>query len=746
MRAARSVIGGHLRVTSVCNVAAVTSPHTPTSNEAPPDDGRLGRLGRFCARHHWWIIGAWVIALIAIGLTGQSLGGQADDTVSLPGVRSAEGLSIIQEAYPGQGASQGIVVVYSPTIPVTSPSAKAAIALGSVRLKKVPGVLSVTGPQISPDQHIAQFVVQWSTPPQDLGTANLDALQDASAPLRAAGLTVEFGGSPAMQAEADAPDYSVLVGVLAAMIILLLAFGSVITMLIPVVGSLIAVAMTATILIVLESFASISSVGLAIATMIGLGVSVDYGLFVLTRHDQQMAAGMPVERSVGLAVATAGRAVIIAGGTVAIGVLGLAIAQVPLVTRMGLCAALSVLVAVVAALTLLPAALGLVGTRLSGWRIPKITRPGPVQLEGADGKPHGWARWSLMVTRRPWPFLGGALAILIVLAIPLFSIDLGMVDSGSDPKSSTTYKAYGLVSKGFGPGSNGPIEVVLSGPNAQASAAAVAAAAKKVPDVAGTIGPIPSPTHPVSLITVVPQSAPASQATETLITQLESALQPVAGAGTQVYVTGTTAVGAELAAKVAARLPWFIGVVILISFILLMIEFRSLLVPLQAAIMNLLSVGAAFGVVVFVFQEGHGLSLIGVDQPVSIESWVPLMMFAILFGLSMDYEVFLLSRIREGWMATGDPHKSVALGLAGTARVISAAALVMVCVFLAFVLEPNVVVKMLGVGLATAVLVDATVVRLMLVPAVMILVGKGNWWLPKWLDRILPTLKEPGQG
>jgi RND superfamily putative drug exporter len=369
-----------------------------------------------------------------------------------------------------------------------------------------------------------------------------------------------------------------------------------------------------------------------------------------------------------------------------------------------------------------------------------------VQLEGADGKPHGWARWSLMVTRRPWPFLGGALAILIVLAIPLFSIDLGMVDSGSDPKTSTTYKAYGLVSKGFGPGSNGPIEVVLSGPNAQASAAAVAAAAKKVPDVAGTIGPIPSPTHPVSLITVVPQSAPASQATETLITQLESALQPVAGAGTQVYVTGTTAVGAELAAKVAARLPWFIGVVILISFILLMIEFRSLLVPLQAAIMNLLSVGAAFGVVVFVFQEGHGLSLIGVDQPVSIESWVPLMMFAILFGLSMDYEVFLLSRIREGWMSTGDPHKSVALGLAGTARVISAAALVMVCVFLAFVLEPNVVVKMLGVGLATAVLVDATVVRLMLVPAVMILVGKGNWWLPKWLDRILPTLKEPGQG
>jgi RND superfamily putative drug exporter len=288
--------------------------------------------------------------------------------------------------------------------------------------------------------------------------------------------------------------------------------------------------------------------------------------------------------------------------------------------------------------------------------------------------------------------------------------------------------------------------VVLQGPGAQAAAPAVAAAAQKVPDVAAVLPPANSTTQPVSLITVQPTTAPASQQTEQLITALNTALPPVAGAGTQVYITGTTAVNVELAEKVASRLPWFIGAVILISFILLMIEFRSLLVPLQAAIMNLLSVGAAFGVVVFVFQEGHGLSLLGVDQPVSIESWVPLMMFAILFGLSMDYEVFLLSRIREGWLKTGDSHRSVALGVAGTARVISAAALVMVCVFLAFVLEPNVVVKMLGVGLATAVLVDATVVRLMLVPATMILVGKGNWWLPRWLDRILPKMTEPGDG
>ncbi len=683
--------------------------------------------------------------LVGVAVLGRGLGGQANDTVSLPGVRSAEGLAVVQEAFPTQGAAQGVVVLYSPKKPLDSPRVAAAIAAGHAALAKVPGVLSVGEVIPSPDGQIAQVPVEWSTPPQELGQADLAAMQAAAAPLRAAGLTVEYSGSPAVQAEAQAPDYSVLVGVLAAMIILLLAFGSLVTMAIPVVGSLIAVGMTLMILVVLESFTAISSVGLAIATMIGLGVSVDYGLFVLTRHDQQIASGMPVEQSIGLAVATAGRAVMIAGGTVAIGVLGLAMAQVPLVTRMGFAAALSVLIAVLAALTLLPAALGMVGTRLASGRIiPFVKRPGPVQLEGADGKPRGWARWSLMVTRKPWPFLVGALAILIALAIPLFSIDLGMVDSGSDPQTSTTYKAYGLVSKGFGPGANGPIEVVVEGRGAKAAAPAVRAAAAKVPGVAVALPPLNSPTHPVSLITVQPATSPASQQTEQLITTLNSALPPVAGAGTQVYVTGTTAVNVELAEKVAARLPWFIGAVILISFILLMIEFRSLLVPLQAAIMNLLSVGAAFGVVVFVFQEGHGLSLLGVDHPVPIESWVPLMMFAILFGLSMDYEVFLLSRIREGWLKTGDSHRSVAIGVAGTARVISAAALVMVCVFLAFVLEPNVVVKMLGVGLATAVLVDATVVRLMLVPATMILIGKGNWWLPKWLDRILPTMKEPG--
>lgn len=722
---------------------------TPTvSPKGTPDYGRLGRLGRLCARRRWWVLGTWIGGLIAIALIGQALGGEPNNSVSVPGLPAADGATILQRAFPSQGATDGQVVVHSNTGPVTAGHPRAAMIEGARRLRQVPGVLTVTAPgtpgTVSPDGRTALITIEWSTPPQDLGTENMQRVRDAVVPLTKAGLTVAYSGSPAMQAEAAQPDYSAAIGILAAMVILLIAFGSVVTMAIPVLGAIVAVGTAVCILIVLEAFTDISTVGVSIAVMIGLGVSVDYALFVLTRHGQQMAEGMDVEDSVALSVATAGRAVMIAGGTVAIAVLGLAVAQIPLVTRMGETAALAVVVAVLAALTLLPAALAIAGRGVDRWRIPFVKRPGPVSLAGPDGRPQGWARWSLMVTGRPWPFLVGALIVLIGLALPVLSLELGQVDSGSDPPGSTTREAFGLVSKGFGPGFNGPVQVVLDGPHAPEAAAAVAQRARDLADVAEVAPPQMSKTESVALVTIVPSTAPASQPTTNLIQNLSERLQPVAGAGTAVYVTGVTALGADLADRVQSRLPWFIGAVILISFILLMIEFRSLLVPLQAAIMNLLSVGAAFGVVVAVFQWGFLRSAIGVPEAVAIESWVPMMMFAILFGLSMDYEVFLLSRIREGWLRTGNSHQAVAQGLAGTARVISAAALVMVSVFLAFVVGDNVIVKMMGIGLATAVLVDATIVRLMLVPAVMILVGKGNWWLPKWIDRIVPHSHEPG--
>jgi RND superfamily putative drug exporter len=434
--------------------------------------------------------------------------------------------------------------------------------------------------------------------------------------------------------------------------------------------------------------------------------------------------------SISRATASAGRAVIIAGGTVAIAVLGLAAVGIPFVSRLGQAAAIAVVVAVLAAITLLPAALAVAGHGLGRWRLPFVSGPRPVDLDAPPGQMHGWARWSLAVTRRPWPYLLASVAVLVALAMPVFWMELGQVDAGSDPPGSTTREAYHLIATGFGPGFNGPVEVVLEGPRAKARALDVAERARDLAGVIEVSPPVPSPRADVALISVVPAAAPSSPRTTEMVERLAQRLKPVAGAGTVVYATGATAIGVDLSQRVADRLPWFIAVIILISFVLLMFEFRSVLVPLQAAAMNLLSVGAAFGVVVAIFQWGILRDQLGVPEAVAIEAWVPMIMFAILFGLSMDYEVFLLSRVRDAWRETGDAHRSVAIGLASTARVITAAALIMVSVFLAFVLTDSVIVKMLGIGLATAVLVDATIIRLMLAPALLSLFGARNWWFP----------------
>ena len=700
---------------------------------APPTTV-LGRLGGWCARRRWWVLGAWLVALVGLTVGGSALGGTPSDNLTVPGLPAAEGAAVLQRAFPGQGLTDGQVVIRSRDGSLARPAPRAAIAEAARELRAVPGVASVTPPgapgTVSPDGRTALMAVEWSTPPQDMGPGQLDRVRAAAKPLEGAGLVVAYAGSPAEQAEAAGTDWSAVVGVLAAVVILLLAFGSVVTMAIPVVGALVAVGTALAVLTVLQAVTDVSDVGRTLAVMIGLGVSVDYALFVVTRHSEQMAEGMAVRESVARATATAGRAVVIAGGTVAVAVLGLAAAGIPFVTRLGQSAAIAVVVAVLAAITLLPAALAIAGTGLGRWRLPFVSGPRPVDLDAPPDRMHGWARWSLTVTRKPWPFLVGGLALLLLLAAPVLRMELGQVDAGSDPPGSTTREAYHLIATGFGPGFNGPVQVVLEGPQAKRSALAVADRARDLAGVVEVSPPTRSPVADVALITVVPATAPASPRTTELVEKLAQRLQPVAGAGTAVYATGLTAVGVDLSDRVASRLPWFIGAVILISFVLLMIEFRSLLVPLQAAVMNLLSVGAAFGVVVAIFQWGILREQIGVPEAVAIEAWVPMIMFAILFGLSMDYEVFLLSRVREGWEQTGDPHRSVALGLASTARVITAAALVMVTVFLAFVLNDNVVVKMLGVGLATAVLVDATIIRLMLVPAVLSLCGRWNWWLP----------------
>lgn len=701
---------------------------------SPRNPRALGRLGRWCARRRWWVVSAWAVALIGLTLLGSALGGTPSDDVSVPGLPAAEGALALQRAFPGQGQADGQVVVRSEQGPLTAGRDRAAVVSAVGRLREVPGVASVEPPgapgTVSADGRTALIGVEWSTAPQDLGPADLRRVRDAARPLDAAGLTVAFSGAPATQAESRGTDWSAVVGVAAAIVILLLAFGSVVTMAIPVAGALVAVGTALAILTVLQSVTDVSAVAGTLAVMIGLGVSVDYALFVVTRHAQQMAEGEDVAESIGNATSSAGRAVIIAGSTVAIAVLGLAAVGIPFVTRLGQAAAIAVVVAVLAAITLLPAALAVAGRGLGRLRVPFVPSPRPVDLDAPADQMHGWARWSLAVTRRPWPYLVASIAVLVTLALPVFWMELGQVDAGSDPPGSTTREAYQLIATGFGPGFNGPVEVVLEGPRAKASAREVAQRARDLAGVVEVSPPTPSPRDDVVLITVVPAGAPSSPRTTDLVEKLPQRLVPVAGAGTVVYATGTTAIGVDLSERVAERLPWFIGVIILISFILLMIEFRSLLVPLQAAVMNLLSVGAAFGVVVAIFQWGFLRPQLGVPEAVAIEAWVPMIMFAILFGLSMDYEVFLLSRVRDAWKEGADPHRSVAIGLATTARVITAAALIMVSVFLAFVLTDNAIVKMLGIGLATAVFVDATIIRLMLAPALLSLFGKWNWWFP----------------
>ena len=700
----------------------------------PTRTSRLGRVGGWCARRRWWVLGAWVIALAGLTVLGSALGGTPSDNLSVPGLPAAEGAAILQRAFPGQGTSDGQVVVRSEGAPLTRGAGRAALRAAAADLRRVPGVASVTVPgppgTVSADGRTALITVEWSTPPEDLGPTELAQARAAARPLEAAGLTVAYAGSPAVEAEASGTDWSALVGILAAVVILLLAFGSVVTMAMPVVGALVAVGTALAVLTVLQAVTDVSDVARTLAVMIGLGVSVDYALFVVTRHADQMAEGEDLTASIARATASAGRAVIVAGGTVAIAVLGLAAVGIPFVARLGQAAAVAVVVAVLAAITLLPAALAIAGHGLGRWRLPFASGPRPVDLDSPPGSMHGWARWSLAVTRRPWPYLIASLAVLVTLALPVFWMQLGQVDAGSDPPGSTTREAYALIATGFGPGFNGPVEVVLSGPEAKARAEDVAQRARDLAGVIEVSPPTVSPLEDVALLTVIPAGAPSSAGTTELVERLADRLKPVAGPGTAVYATGLTAVGVDVSERVAARLPWFIAVIILISFVLLAFEFRSLLVPLQAAVMNLLSVAAAFGVVVAIFQWGVFRAQLGVPEAVAIEAWVPMIMFAILFGLSMDYEVFLLSRVREAWTDGQDPHRSVAIGLATTARVISAAALVMVSVFMAFVLTDNVIVKMLGIGLATAVLVDATVIRLMLAPALLSRFGRWNWWLP----------------
>ncbi len=555
------------------------------------------------------------------------------------------------------------------------------------------------------------------------------------------GLIIELGGNVVVFSEFEEPGGAESVGFLAAIIILLITFGSVLAAFLPLVTAIFGIGISIALLFLSANFVSVPDFAPQLASMIGIGVGIDYSLFIVTRYRQHLQEGMEPEPATLVAITTAGRAVVFAGLTVVISFLGILVMGFSFVQGVAVAGAYAVLVVMLASITLLPSILGFVGKNIDRLHVPRFMH----RDKEKSPKEAMAYRWSRIIQRRPWPIAIIGFLILIVLALPLFSIRLGFADAGSGETTRSSRRAYDLLSQGFGPGFNGPLlfAAELPGDGDVAALEALGEELQTYEGVAGVVPPVVGPEGDTAVMLVFPATSPQDEDTTALVKELREEVIPQAldGTGTTVHVGGLTAGSIDFADVSGKRLPYLIGVVLILSFLLLVGVFRSVVVPLKAVIMNLLSIGAAYGVVVAIFQWGWGKDVIGLETTGPIESWVPMMLFTILFGLSMDYEIFLLSRIREEYVRTGDNARSVANGLAATARVITAAAAIMVAVFLSFVIGfDERAIQLFGLGLAVAIFIDATIVRMVLVPATMELLGDANWWFPNWLARIVPKI------
>jgi RND superfamily putative drug exporter len=758
----------------------------------------LARLARFSFRRRTLMVFAiWLPILIGLNVASSAVGTNYHTEFNQPDSESTR----VQDTFKkiGQQEDAGFPgqIVFSAPQGNDDPAVVAAMSTFFDQVDQLDGVKVVSpfspeganlnSPADSPtntlgrDVSFAQLTI--STRDQGASIKLADEITALGDQVDIEGLDINYGGQMFQKVEFPASE---ILGILAAIVILLIAFGSVIAMGLPIGTAITGLGVGMAIVALASNFFSIPEFGPQMAAMIGLGVGIDYALFIVSRYREHLQMGEDPEAATIAAVDTSGRAVIFAGITVMISLLGLFLMGVSFVRGLAVAGATGVFVMMIASITLLPALLGYTGTRihttsraaatgvalfvLCGLAGVFMNQVGPmlglgllvaIALIGISYLPFGkslrkpipergetpreqrfWFRWSRFIQHRPWPFFIIGVLTLLLLAMPLFAIRLGFSDSGNLPKDTTVRQAYDDISGAFGAGSNGPLILVSTDPAATAETVAkVDAALAADPNIAFP----PTGTELVPgtwMWTAYPKTSPQDAATADLVNRLRTDVLPTTGV--QVDVGGWTAGGIDFADYLASRLPYLIGAVLLLSFLLLMVVFRSLLVPLKAVIMNLLSVGAAYGVIVAIFQWGWGLSLVGVDKPGPVEAWAPMMLFAIVFGLSMDYEVFLLSRMKEEYDRTGDNATAVADGLAVTARVITAAALIMVCVFSAFVLGDDRQLKLFGLGMAVAVLVDATIVRMILVPATMELLGDRNWWIPKWLDRILPHLDVEG--
>ena len=712
----------------------------------------LERLGRWVVQHRWWVVAAWVLVLLAMTGADRAANGNYVNNYTVPGSQSSNGLSVLRADFRSASGYSGQIVFHATRGTVADQSKAVATTMKNVAA--LPDVVKATDPLTAPGTPavsksgtIAYGTVSWSVVPASLDSAYLDRLDRAVAPARSAGLTVEYGGNAGQIGQAPHDKLSEGLGLTAALVLLLIMFGSIVAALIPLVGAVFSVGTGLALVGLAAAATQLPTSAPTVATLLGLGVAVDYGLFMVARHREQLDHGMPLDRSVARATATSGAAVVVAGSTVVIAILGLYVADVPFVGALGLASAIVVAVTMLSALTLVPAFLALAGSRV---RSRRERAAGTAQ--GADvtaaHENSAFARWGRKVSDRPWPWAIASVALLVLLAIPLFSLRLGQLDPGTDPTSQTDRRAYDLITQGFGEGANGPLTVVLEPPagSQKQTQSFLGSAQKTLASTSGvaSVGqPSLSSSGRVAVMNVVPTTAPDAQATTDLVDNIRDSVLPRLQARAA-YVVGTTAGYVDFTHKVGGRMILLILAVVLVSLVLLTIAFRSLVISVKAAILNLLSVGAAYGVVVAVFQFGWGSQLFGIDQDLPIPAFVPMLMFAIVFGLSMDYEVFLLSRVREAWHQTGDAHRAVAIGIGSTARVITTAAAVMVVVFTSFVLDDDPTIKMLAIGMAVAVLVDASVVRMVLVPAVMSILGPHAWWLPRWLDKVVPDLELEG--
>jgi RND superfamily putative drug exporter len=763
-------------------------------------------LGRLCVRRRWIVLASWLAIFAALAAAARSVGPDLNDNLTLPGTDSQAATDLLSERFPSQANGTNPVVLTAPRGEKLSDAKyKKPIDDTVAAFKADPDVRAATSPlsakaDLAKDGRTGYIALNLSASPSDLTTDDAQRIVDEADPARDAGLSVGFGGYVGQKVSKPETHSSEAVGLTMAVIVLLLTFGTVVAMGLPIVTAIVGLVSGLSIITLISQVAEVPTVAPTLATMIGLGVGIDYALFIVTRHQAQRRDGMDTDESIARATATSGGAVVFAGTTVMAALLSLAVVGIPLVTTLGYTSALVVLVAVAAAVTLLPAILGIVGERIDKLALPHRGEP-------KDDHPHGWERWARFVTRRPLPAAIVATAVLLALALPTLDLYLGQQDNGALPTDTEARRAYDGMTAAFGVGANGPllVSVDMSAQPAKADQAKLddlnqqesqqkaearekaeaqglpasaadeqvkqiedkAAAQRKElqnkatdprlthlrDDLTNTDGvskvtpPLVNSDGTAAVLSVTPTTGPSDRATEELVRTLREDTIPRAtrNADMTASVGGTTAGYVDLADEISSKLVLTIAVVVALSFVLLLLAFRSVVIPLTAGLMNLVSIGAAFGVVSAVFEKGWGVGVVGLEESVAIVSFVPLMMFAILFGLSMDYEVFLMTHIKEAWERTRDNTRAVIDGVAHTGRVITSAALIMVSVFFAFVLNGDPTVKQFGVGMGVAVAVDATLVRCLLVPAVMTLLGRANWWFPRWLDRAVPNFSIEGE-